>query len=299
MSNQFKGSILTITGGACWGISGSVGQYLFTRQGMDSRWLVPIRLGFAGIILLIYGIIRFRGAVLDPWKNRYDRRDLIIYGILGVSMSQFLYFLTIQLSTAGTGTILQDLSPIIILSLSCIVARRLPAVREIIAIILALTGVFLIVTHGSLTNMSVSGGALVSGILSAVCVTIYNMEPVHLLSKFSVMQLQSWAFLMGSALFALLFRPWQFHYVPNAAGWLGIAAVVLIGNVAAFPCYLKGVSYIGPERAILYGFSEPVTAAILSTLFLGSTFTVWDAVGFIAVFAMMVLISVRGGSSNR
>jgi len=70
MSNQFKGSILTITGGACWGISGSVGQYLFTRQGMDSRWLVPIRLGFAGIILLIYGIIRFRGAVLDPWKNR-------------------------------------------------------------------------------------------------------------------------------------------------------------------------------------------------------------------------------------
>jgi drug/metabolite transporter (DMT)-like permease len=291
MSNQLKGSLLTLTGGACWGISGSVGQYLFTRQGMDSRWLVPVRLGFAGIILLIYGIIRFRGAVFDPWKNRYDRRDLIIYGVLGVSMSQFLYFLTIQLSTAGTGTILQDLSPIIILSLSCIVARRFPTAREIIAIVLALAGVFLIVTHGSLTNMSVSAAALVSGILSAVCVTIYNMEPAHLLSKFSVMQLQSWAFLMGSALFALVFRSWQFHYVPNAAGWLGIAAVVLIGNVAAFPCYLKGVTYIGPERGILYGFAEPVTAAIISTLFLGSPFTVWDAVGFCAVFAMMVLIS--------
>jgi drug/metabolite transporter (DMT)-like permease len=293
MTNQLKGAALTLIGGMCWGISGSVGQYLFTRQGMDSRWLVPVRLGLAGIILLIYGIIRFRGSVLDPWKNRYDRRDLIIYGVVGVSFSQFLYFLTIQLSTAGTGTILQDLSPVIILSLSCIVARRVPTAREIIAIFLALAGVFLIVTHGSLTNLSVSAAALSSGVLSAVCVTIYNMEPVHLLSKFSVMQLQSWAFLMGSALFSLMFRPWRFHCVPDAAGWLGIAAVVLIGNVAAFPCYLKGITYIGPERGILYGFSEPVTAAILSTLFLGSPFTPWDAVGFGAVFAMMMLISVR------
>lgn len=293
MSNQLKGALLTLTGGMCWGISGSVGQYLFTRQGMDSRWLVPVRLGLAGIILLIYGIIRFRGKILDPWKNRYDRRDLLVYGIVGVSICQFLYFLTIQLSTAGTATILQDLSPVMILALSCLIAKRAPSAREIAAILLALAGVFLIVTHGSLTDMSVSFPALVSGILCAVCVTVYNMEPAHLLSKFSVMQLQGWAFLMGSVLFTIAFRPWEYHYVPTGAGWLGIAAVVLIGNVMAFPCYLKGITYIGPERGILYGFSEPVAAAVISFLFLGSPFTIWDAVGFGAVFSMMVLISRR------
>ena len=31
-----------------------MGQYLFTRQGMDSTWLVPIRLFLAGVILCIY-----------------------------------------------------------------------------------------------------------------------------------------------------------------------------------------------------------------------------------------------------
>lgn len=293
MSRQAKGAVLTLLGGMCWGISGSVGQYLFTKQGMDSRWLVPVRLGFAGIILLIFGIIRFRGRVLDPWKNRYDRRDLLIYGLIGVSVCQFLYFLTIQLSTAGTATILQDLSPIMILAVSCAVAGLAPTAREITAIVLALAGVFLIVTHGSLTQMNVSAPALVCGVLCAVCVTVYNMEPAHLLSKFSVMQLQGWAFLMGSALFFLMFRPWQYHYVPTAAGWAGIAAVVLIGNVAAFPLYLKGITLIGPERGILYGFSEPVSAAVISALFLGSAFTPWDAVGFAAVFAMMILISRR------
>ena len=54
MKKEVKGAILTILGGTCWGISGSVGQYLFNYEGMVSRWLVPIRLGLAGILILIY-----------------------------------------------------------------------------------------------------------------------------------------------------------------------------------------------------------------------------------------------------
>ena len=48
MSDRIKGSALTMGGAACWGVSGCMGQYLFTREGMDSTWLVPIRLFLAG-----------------------------------------------------------------------------------------------------------------------------------------------------------------------------------------------------------------------------------------------------------
>ena len=44
MSDRVKGACLTMGGAACWGVSGCMGQYLFTREGMDSTWLVPIRL---------------------------------------------------------------------------------------------------------------------------------------------------------------------------------------------------------------------------------------------------------------
>ena len=53
MNKNVKGAFLSILGGACWGLSGSCGQYLFTQQGMDSKWLVPIRLGCAGILLFL------------------------------------------------------------------------------------------------------------------------------------------------------------------------------------------------------------------------------------------------------
>lgn len=292
MSKEAKGAFLTLFGGFCWGTSGSMGQYLFSQQGMDARWLTTIRLGLAGILLLLYSMKTFgTKKTFEPWTDRRDAIELLIYGLAGVSSCQFLYFLTIQLSSAAIGTILQDLSPIMILLVSCILAKRAPKVNEVLSIFLALLGVFLLTTNGSFTSLSVSPLALLSGVLCAVCVTIYNMEPVRLLKKYPVLLMQGWAFLMGSAMFLILFRPWSFHYVPTAMGYFGIAFVVLVGNVLAFPCYMSGVSLIGPEKGILYGFSEPVTAAIISTMFLGSPFTVWDALGFLSIFLMMVAIS--------
>lgn len=81
--------------------------------------------------------------------------------------------------------------------------------------------------------------------------------------------LQGWAFLMGGIMFALIFRPWQIDYVPTAMGVFGIFTVVVLGNVLAFSLYMSGVPLIGPQKASLYSFAEPVTAAIISTLVLG------------------------------
>lgn len=125
-SKHFLGSFLTLFGASCWGISGCVGQYLFDVQGMDSRWLVPIRLGLAGILLLAYYWIRTGSKVAAPWRGRHGARDLVIYGLFGVSACQFLYFTTIQYSSAAVATILQDLSPAIILAIICLQEKRRP-----------------------------------------------------------------------------------------------------------------------------------------------------------------------------
>lgn len=292
MSNRVKGAFLTLFGGACWGVSGCIGQYLFTRQGMDSTWLVPIRLFLAGVLMCGYYLVRNRKQLLAPWKGRRNAIDLLIYGLAGVSACQFLYFFTIQHSSAGVATILQDLFPVMVLAITCISGRRWPRAAEIGSIVLALAGVFLLTTHGSLTGLAISPIALASGVASAVCVVIYNMWPKNLQRQFSTPMLQGWAFLMGGALFLLLFRPWRMGYVPNLIGILGIAAVVLIGNVLAFSCYMQGVKLIGPQKASLYSFSEPVTAALISTLLLGSPFTLWDALGFGCIFVMLVLLGL-------
>lgn len=293
-NKQLIGALLAVGGGICWGLSGTMGQFLFQYEDMDSRWLVPIRLGGAAVILLVYSIIRYGAKyTVKPWIQAGERRDLIIYGLFGVSASQFTYFLTIQLSTAAIGTILQDLSPAMIMIYGCIQKKRAPTFRQNIAIVLGLAGIILITTHGNLQMLSVPWTALAAGITCAFCVMIYNVVPEHLMNVYPVLLLQGWAFLMGSIALGLIFHPWTYHYIPSARGVFGIFFVIIVGNVMAFSFYLKGVHLIGPDKSILYGFSEPLTAAVVGTLFLGNVFTVFDAIGFVLVFGMLTIISVK------
>ena len=291
MKDSVKGPLLTLFGGSCWGLSGSVGQYLFTAEGMDSRWLVPVRLGLAGMILLLFSFICYGKKTILPWQHKRSAFRLILYGLAGVSFCQFFYFTTIQLSTAAIATILQSLSPILILMAACVLARRRPTGVEILATFLALAGVFLISTHGDPTHLKIAPLALLTGFLCAFCVMIYNVSAGSLTTDHPVAVIQGWSFLMGSVFFLLIFRAWEFHYVPTPIGWLGIACVVLIGNVIAFVAYITGVGMIGPEKGILYGFSEPVSAALISAIFMHTPFTVWDGFGFALVFVTLVLIS--------
>ena len=69
MSDRVKGAFLTMFGGTCWGVSGCIGQYLFTRQGMDSTWLVPIRLGLAGLLICGYYLLRSPQILFAPWRS--------------------------------------------------------------------------------------------------------------------------------------------------------------------------------------------------------------------------------------
>lgn len=288
MNRRLSGALLALAGGMCWGFSGCTGQYLFTKQGMPVYWLVPIRLGFAGMLLLLYYLITNPHLVFDIWRSKKNAFYILVYGIFGVSMSQFTYFLTINLSSAGAATILQDVSPAFILVITCMQEKRRPRFLEIGAVILAIVGVFLLTTHGNIRNMAIQPIAVLTGLACAIFVVVYSMTAGFLQKQYPTPLIQGWAFLLGGIFFSIIFHPWTIHYVPNAVGCAGVGVVVLIGNILAFNLYMTGVKYIGPERSSLFSFSEPVTAALISAIALGTPFSLWDAAGFICIFLMLV-----------
>ena len=69
-----RGFLCAALGGVCWGASGTVGQYLFTRQGVDSGWLTVVRMFLAGVVLLGGALVRRR-----PQRRavRSERRDAL------------------------------------------------------------------------------------------------------------------------------------------------------------------------------------------------------------------------------
>ena len=155
---------MTITGGTLWGVSGVCGQFLFQNKDVTASWLVPVRLMMAGIFMLCFYIWKDKKKAFAIWQKKENRWGILIYGLAGMMLCQYSYFQTIEWSNAGTATVIQYLGPALIVVWVCLQTRRLPERKEIIGVLLALLGIFLIATHGNPTSLALSGRALLMGL---------------------------------------------------------------------------------------------------------------------------------------
>ena len=77
---------------------------------------------------------------------------------------------------------------------------------------------------------------------------------------------------------------------------LGVGAIVLIGTALAFTLYLQGVSDIGSVKASMIACVEPVSATVISALWLKTKFTGIDIVGLMAILTAVLLLSKKDNS---
>ena len=285
-----RGAALTILGGLLWGFSGTCGQFLLQRKGITSEFLVPVRLMSAGAILLALCLLRERGRVFDVF--RHDAAGIVVFGIFGMSMCQYTYFSAIAASNAGTATVLQYTGPVLILVYLSLRERRLPRPTEVLAIALALTGTFLLATHGRPGSMALSVQALCWGLLSAVALAVYTVQPGRLLQTYGSAVVTAWGMIIGGAMLCVLFRPFSMQVRMDLGGLLAMAAIVLLGTVAAFSAYMEGIRCVGPKKGSLYASIEPVSAAVFSSLFMGARFTGMDVAGFACILSTIFLLAM-------
>lgn len=287
---EMIGIAITILGGCFWGLSGTCGQFLFEYKGVTSKWLVPVRLILAGSILLIYYICREKQEAFRIWRKKRDAIDIIVYGLAGLMLCQYTYFATIELSNAGTATVIQYIAPVFIVILVCIGDRRIPNVLEILALFLAIAGVFLIATHGNIHQLVISKEALVIGLISAWTVVIYNLQPKRLLLYYQTPYLLAWGMLIGGIVLALLFRPWEISVTIDLGVIAAMGAIICLGTIAAFSLYMQGVKMIGPARASLYCCVEPIAATLLCAVWLKEPFALIDLAGFACIIATILIL---------
>lgn len=284
-----RGALLTMLGGVLWGFSGTCGQFLMQSRGVSSNWLVPVRLMAAGALLLLICFAREGRGVFRIWQK--DAPGILVFGLLGMSMCQYTYFTAISASNAGTATVLQYIGPVIIMLYLSVRRRRLPRPVELLAVTLAVLGTFLLATHGQPGSMVMSGRALCWGLLSAVSLAVYTVQPGRLLEEYGSAVVTAWGMLSGGVMLCALFRPWTIPTPLTADVLAGMAAVILLGTVASFSAYMEGVRCIGPKRGSLLASVEPVSATVFSVLWMKADFGMVDLLGFVCILSTVFLLA--------
>ena len=283
------GMLVTLAGGSFWGFSGTAASYLFDHYQVDTLWLMSVRQISAGILFLITALVLDRKRLIKVWTTPRDLRTLVAFTFFGFMLNQLFYLLAVRLTNAGTATVLQCLQLIIIMVVTCLRMHRNPRRRELIGLVLALAGTFLIATGGDPTRLSIPPEGLVTGLLCAVGAAAMALLPARILPKYGSTVVTGSAMLTCGVTSCAFVQPWAHMPQLGADGWVALAVLIVIGSFLAFMLYMQGVKEIGGMRASLLGTVEPISATVTSALMLGTVFLPTDLAGFALIIAMVFL----------
>ncbi|WP_326983666.1 EamA family transporter [Chryseobacterium sp. MYb264] len=292
-TNILKGFLLAVLAALLWGVSGTFGQFLFQQRGINIEWLITMRMLISGFCLLLFAKFGEKQNLFEIWKNKKNAMQLIIFSIAGMLAVQYTYFAAIKHSNAATATVLQYSGPVIIAIYLAFKNKKLPVFLEMIAIILAVAGTVLLVTHGNLSSLSISLTALLFGIASAVALAIYTLQPVKLLSKYKPSLIIGWGMFCGGFAFSFVKAPWVVDGIWDVQTYWYTIFIVIFGTLVPFYAYLQAVQIIGGQKTSLLASLEPLSATILAVLWLNVSFTTIDWIGSIFIISTVFLLSKK------
>lgn len=300
-STKAIGVLLVIISAVSWGVSGSIAQYLTQWQGVQFEWLNCVRMVGAAIVLMPLALSKkdSRQEIVAVLHSKTDMRDMIIFAIFGAFACQIGYLATLSITNSGTATMFEQLSMIIVVAVTCLTVKRRPTGKEVLALVLALSGAFCFCTQGSLDSLAMPIEGFLWGLVAAVGMATYVLLPVRLLRKFSGLTVTALAMAIAGISITIAFRPWTLMPELSIPVVLGALGTTVLGTVIAYLFFLEGVKRIGAVIGGLLDAIEPVTAIVASALWLGTVVTGWDAFGCALIIGMIVLITLPEKESKK
>ena len=285
MSKQLKGSLMVLTAGIAWGFSGVSGQYLMAH-GVNVNLLTSLRLLLSGILLTASVFFRQRDKLVQAIKDRKTLVSIALFALFGLVLNQYAYLSAIQYTNAGTATVLQYVTPVIILAFVCAKYRRFPTAAELVAIIMAIVGTFTIATHGQIRELAITPLGLFWGLFSAVTYALYILLPAKAIEKWGSL------IVIGLGLLIVI-QAWKYKLPLTGGNLLALFGLVFIGTVFAYTVFLKGTTMVGAVKGSLLASVEPIASVILTVLIMGDRFFAIDVVGMILIVLAVIIISLK------
>ena len=297
--NRLKGIFMILLGSMFWGATGPMMEWVLAETEMTANFMLSVRLIIAGSLLLLF--LQLTGTnVFALWKEKQSASQMLIFSVIGMLGLQYSFTKTIEESNAVVATLLQFVAPILIIIYLSFKGKQYPQRSQVIGIIGTLFGLFLLLTSGSISSLTVSGGALIWGMVLAFTYAFYTLYPARLMDKWGVLTIVSWGIFLSGVEIALLSKIWnsnQWYLLKDTSIILVLVGMIIFGS-AAYILFLASLRYISPvETSVLSSF-EPVTATVISMIWLGLTMDIWQYVGMVLMLLFIIYLSVAGAKKQ-
>ncbi|WP_341636649.1 DMT family transporter [Staphylococcus casei] len=297
-TQRIKGIMLAVIGASFWGLGGTVSDFLFQQKEIDINWYVTARLLISGLLLLVlFKIMNKQKSVFIIFKNIYSIFQLFIFSIFGMLLVQYSYMASINYGNAAVATLLQYIAPVYIIIWYILKRKEAFKLFDLIAIVLTLSGTFLLLTNGSFSRLVVATPSMIWGIISGLALAFYTIYVTKLLVRFPSLLVVGWAMIISGVIMNFRAPIWRFDFTTlDVSTTIYIIFGIVAGTAIAFFCFINSLNYLTAKETTLFGTIEPVMAIVASTVWLHVVFLPYQLLGIILIIILILTLSFKASS---
>lgn len=297
-SHPWRGYFFVATATLCWGAAATAGKAMFNgalfaeKAAISPAVLSQARTSFSVLLLAAFILVRYGRIFL-----RIPARDLVLctfVGVLGLTGSNYFYYLAIQHSTVAIAITLQYMAPVWVLLWTSFSGHQPATLRRAGAVALALAGIALTIgLFQSGIKLNLLG--TVAGLLASFSFSFYNIAGKQLVSRHHPFRIMFFV-LLGSAVFWLIVNPpWRLAAQRYSTGQWGFLFVfACLSTLLPYFFFFYGLKYLDPTRAVIASCLEPVFAVLFAAVFVGEGVRALQVTGIMAVLAATVMAQAGG-----
>ncbi|SFR04060.1 Threonine/homoserine efflux transporter RhtA [Lentzea waywayandensis] len=250
----------------------------FVKPLLEAGWspaaAVTARAFTAGLVLLPFVIFLMRGRWALLWQARWP---VLGMGLVGVAITQVLYFAAIQRIPVATALLIEFLAPLLLVGFTWAVSRRTPAPVVLVGSVLAVGGLVLVIGPGAIQAVDPIGLAAAFG--AAIGCSVYfviaarpnnGLPPVALAGAGLLVAVPVLALVGATGLlpFTATFGDVPLFGTPTA-WWVPLLVVAVAGTALAYASGITASGILGSRLASFIALLEVVSASLFAWLLLG------------------------------
>ena len=287
------GYAMVATAATLFAINGSVSKVVLD-SGLSSLELAQIRATCAAL-----GFLAFLVAFARP-RLRVDRRELLFlaaFGIVGVALVQWLYFVAIHNLPVGVALLIEFTAPLFVALFARFVYKERIRRRIWVAVILCIAGLAVVVEVWAGIAFSTVGVTAALG--GAFGLTAYLLMAERERRHRDPASLSFYGFLFATLLWAVVQPLWEFPWdvlgetvslqgnlsEHSAPVWLLVGFIIVVGTMVTFSLLTGALRHVSATRASIVATLEPVIATVVAWIWLGETFGATQLIGGAVVLA--------------
>lgn len=232
--------------------------------------------------------------------NPVERKDwwrIILMGVLIIPFNQTLFLLGQSMTAAGHGAFLFATTPVWILLLAMIHLKERPTIRRVSGILLAVSGVMVIMSSGAVVvGTEYLMGDLIM-IVSVLAWAYYTIIGAPMVRKYGAWRMTAYSLSIGS----LFYFPFGLYRASNydfsqatPMAWFSVFYMALGLSVIVYVIWYWLIKYIDTSRAAVFQNVQPIVASIVAYFFLSEPLGTGFIIGGLIVITGVVLSEIPG-----